>query len=174
MLDPQSGRAQTDNLDALNRQVVQLYQNGEYAKATEVAKRALALAESELGPHHPEVGTTLNNLAGLYHYQGRTAEAEPLYKRSLGILEKTLAIQEKTLGPNHLNVAMTLFRLAWLYGVMGRYREAERIGKRTLAILEKALGLDHPDVSILLNDLGGLYLVQRDNRPFGKAEQPAC
>ncbi len=65
ILDPQSGRAETDNLDALNRQVVQLYQKGEYAKATEVAKRSLALAESELGPDHPDVGQSLNNLAFL-------------------------------------------------------------------------------------------------------------
>jgi tetratricopeptide (TPR) repeat protein len=32
----------------------------------------------------------LNNLAGLYYSQGKYAEAEPLYKRSLQIREKTL------------------------------------------------------------------------------------
>ena len=38
-----------------------------------------------LGPNHPDVATSLNNLARLYYAHGRYAEAEPLYKRSLGI-----------------------------------------------------------------------------------------
>ena len=37
-----------------------------------------------------DVGSSLNNLAGLYASQGRYAEAEPLYKRSLAISEKAL------------------------------------------------------------------------------------
>jgi tetratricopeptide (TPR) repeat protein len=41
-----------------------------------------------LGPDHSNVGTALNNLAGLYQAQGRYAEAEPLYRRSLAIREK--------------------------------------------------------------------------------------
>ena len=40
------------------------------------------------------MATSLNNLAGLYHAQGKYGEAEPLYKRSL-------AIREKILGPEH-------------------------------------------------------------------------
>ncbi len=50
----------------------------------------------------------LNNLAGLYDDQGRYAEAEPLYKRSL-------AIREKALGPDHPDVATALNNLAELY-----------------------------------------------------------
>ncbi|MEO0810268.1 MAG: tetratricopeptide repeat protein, partial [Pseudomonadota bacterium] len=41
-------------------------------------------------PDHPNVGTTLNNLAELYRLQGRYAEAEPLYKRTITIFEKAL------------------------------------------------------------------------------------
>ena len=60
-------------------------------------KRSLAIYEKALGPEHPDVGTSLNNLAALYADQGRYAEAEPLYKRSL-------AISEKALGPDHPDV----------------------------------------------------------------------
>jgi Tetratricopeptide repeat len=53
-------RAQgTDDLDALNKQVVTLYSQGKYAEATEIAKRSLALAEKKLGPDHHTVGTSL-------------------------------------------------------------------------------------------------------------------
>ena len=83
-----------DDLAALNAQVGKLYGEGKYAEATEIGKRSLALSERKLGPDHPNVGTSLNNLALLYQAQGRYSEAEPLYKRSL-------ALSEKALGPDH-------------------------------------------------------------------------
>ena len=43
-----------------------------------------------LGPEHPDVARSLNNLAGLYRAQGQYAKAEPLYQRALGIREKAL------------------------------------------------------------------------------------
>ena len=43
-----------------------------------------------LGPDHPDAAHSLINLAALYDSQGRYAEAEPLYKRSLAISEKAL------------------------------------------------------------------------------------
>ena len=71
---------------------------GRYAEAEPLYKRALAIQEKALGPDHPDVATALNNLAVLYRHQGRYAEAEPLYKRAL-------AIEEKALGPDHPDVA---------------------------------------------------------------------
>ena len=50
------------------------------------------------------MATSLNNLAGLYHAQGKYAAAEPLYNRSL-------AIREKVLGPQHPDVATSLNNL---------------------------------------------------------------
>jgi tetratricopeptide (TPR) repeat protein len=51
------------------------------------------------------VAGSLNNLASLYNAQGRYADAERLFKRSL-------AIREKDLGPNHPNVASVLNNVA--------------------------------------------------------------
>ena len=83
----------------------------------------LAIGEKALGPDHPDVGIRLNNLAQLYHGQGRYAEAEPLYKRGL-------AITEKALGPDHPDVGIRLNNLALLYHDQGRYAEAEPLYKR--------------------------------------------
>jgi hypothetical protein len=55
-----------------------LYLIGDYAGAQPPYECALALREQALGPDHPEVATSLNYLAVLYHTQGRYAEAEPL------------------------------------------------------------------------------------------------
>jgi len=85
-----------------------LYDNqGRYAEAEPLYKRALAIWEKALGPDHPEVAMGLNNLGNLYEDQGRYGEAEPLSKRAL-------AIQEKALGPDHPEVGKYLNNLATL------------------------------------------------------------
>jgi tetratricopeptide (TPR) repeat protein len=69
--------------------VVMLYQQGSYSEATKVAEEALTIAEKTFGLNHPAVATSLNNLAMLYEAQGKYAEAEPLYKRSMKIRERS-------------------------------------------------------------------------------------
>ena len=84
---------------------------------------ARAIREKALGPEHPDVAASRNNLAELYQAQGRYAEAEPLYRRSL-------AIWEKALGPEHPHVATGLNNLTVLYRAQGRYAEAEPLFRR--------------------------------------------
>ena len=53
---PLGAQAQApDDLDAMNRQVVQLYQPGKYVEATDIAKRSLC--GEEFGSDHPSVAT---------------------------------------------------------------------------------------------------------------------
>ena len=60
---------------------------GRYADAEPLYKRSLAIIEKALGPDHPHVATSLNNLAA-YREQGRYADAEPLFKRALAIRKR--------------------------------------------------------------------------------------
>ena len=103
---------------------------------------------------------SLNDLALLYWAQGKYAEAEPLYRRSL-------VIREKALGAEHPDVAESLNDLALLYWAQGKYAEAEPLYKRSLAIYEKALGAEHPDVAI---SLGNLALLSESQGRYGEAE----
>jgi CHAT domain-containing protein/Tfp pilus assembly protein PilF len=96
------------------------------------------------------VAQSLNNLALMYCYQGRYAEAEPLYRRSLQIWEARL-------GQDHPDVATCLNNLASLYDNQGRYAEAEPLYRRSLRIWEAKLGQDHPDVALSLNNLALLH-----------------
>jgi len=50
----------------LNREVEELYLAGEYDRAVVVAHKALQVAERNVGPDHPEVATSLENLVDLY------------------------------------------------------------------------------------------------------------
>jgi tetratricopeptide (TPR) repeat protein len=59
----------------------------------------------------------MNNLALLYHYQGRYEQAEPLY---LQVLE----LGKRLWGEDHPDVAISLNNLAALYKSQGRYEQA--------------------------------------------------
>jgi len=113
--------------DILNQEVITEYRQGNYKKATQIAKIALKVAEENVGADHPNVATSLNNLAELYRTQGNYAKAEPLYKRSL-------AIWEKALGADHPNVATSLENMAFLYRATNRDSEAKKLEKRAREI----------------------------------------
>jgi len=144
----------------LNAEFRRLYSASKDDEARPLAERALELREKALGPEHPDVARSLNNLAALYWKKGDYAKAEPLYQRAL-------AIREKTLGPEHPDVALSLNNLANLYYDKGDYAKAEPLHQRALAIREKALGPEHPDVAASLNNLANLYGAKGD---YAKAE----
>ncbi len=116
--------------DALNTEMAELRRAGESDRAVVVAKKALEVAEKNVGSNHPDVAESLNNLAALYGTQGDYAQAEPLYKRSL-------AIWEKALGPDHPDVAISLENMAVLFRATGRAKEAEVLERRAAVILER-------------------------------------
>jgi tetratricopeptide (TPR) repeat protein len=74
-----------------------------------------------LGPDHPDVAMTLNNLAVLYKFAGKYAEAEPLYQRALAIFEAAL-------GPTHPKVRTCRKNYAQLLRQMQRQAEATALG----------------------------------------------
>jgi tetratricopeptide (TPR) repeat protein len=86
---------------ALNNLAIVYKEQGKYADAEGLFKRALAIQEKTRGKDHPDVAATLNNLAVVYLEQGKYADAEGLHKRAL-------AIKEKALGKDHPDVALTL------------------------------------------------------------------
>ncbi len=108
--------------EALNKEVLSLYQKGQYDRAVVVATKALDVAEKAVGSNHPSVAQSLNNLAALYYAQGQYGQAEPLYKRPL-------AIWEKALGPDHPDVAGSLNNLAELYRATGTHSSHQAMRK---------------------------------------------
>ena len=68
--------AQEARWETVNQKALQLLRQGKYQEGIRVAKEGLRVAEKTFGSDHPNVATSLNNLAGLYHAQGKYAEAE--------------------------------------------------------------------------------------------------
>ena len=125
-----AGGAET--ADSLIRRVIALYKSGEYDEALPLAKRAVALAEQQFGPEHPEVATALSNLVLLYKAKGLFADAEEPAKRAL-------AITETMFGPDFPDVARQLTNVASIYAAQQKFDEAEPLYVRALAIVEKSM-----------------------------------
>ena len=137
-------------IEALRKQVKELYRERKHAEALSVAEKYVALSRERFGDEATESAKAIDWLARVYRAQGRFAEAEPMLRQSL-------AIREKALGPEHPSVAQSLHDLALLHDRQRRYPEAEALYQRSLAIREKALGPEHPDVSTSLNNLAVVY-----------------
>ncbi|MBD2288905.1 tetratricopeptide repeat protein [Microcystis wesenbergii FACHB-1317] len=103
-----------------------------------------------LGEEHPDVATSLNNLAELYKFQGKYEEAEPLFLQAL-------ELRKRLLEENHPDVAHSLNNLAELYRSQGRYTEAEPLHLQALELRKRLLGDNHPHVAQSLNNLATLY-----------------
>lgn len=124
-----------------------------YRRSEENYREALALLEDDVravGPDHPDVATSLSDLAILYSDRGEYTEAEPLFKRALTILENNL-------GSGDRFVADAVVNLAHCYYIQGRYDDAESLYNRALKIRKKELRADHPELAESLNHLAWLY-----------------
>jgi tetratricopeptide (TPR) repeat protein len=147
------GLALVVGASVLNRTGLYLYGHASYTIAEPLYVRALSIYEQELRPQHPNIASSLDNLAELYRAQGKYVEAEPLYQRALSIWEQEL-------GANHPNTATSLNNLALLYYDQGKYAEAEPLYRRAFSIREQELGANHPDTASSLNNLAALYQEQ--------------
>jgi CHAT domain-containing protein len=162
---PRVTSAQPADLVAIVTASQKARDNGDFAAAEREARRFEQAVRSRFGVDHQYYGRALHNLAlAIYYggaYNGRAAEAEPLFKR-------TLAIFEKTLGRDHADVANALDGLSAVYNLQGRHAESIPLATRALAILEKINGPDH---RALVNPLDGLALVYTVQAQYAEAER---
>jgi Tfp pilus assembly protein PilF len=61
---------------------------GKYAQAEPLYRRALVIDEKALGPEHPQVAAVLENYAALLHKLNRDAEADKMEARAQAIRAK--------------------------------------------------------------------------------------
>ncbi|MGK7940457.1 MAG: tetratricopeptide repeat protein [Crocosphaera sp.] len=152
----------SSNLEPLYRQLGEVYadrvQSGkaldreqEFILAEDYLKKALALQTKF--KQEESLASSLNNLAELYHFQGRYSDADPLYLKALELITILL-------GDNHPDVATSLNNLAGLYKSQGRYSDAKPLYLQALELRKKLLGDNHPDIATSLNNLAGLYYYQ--------------
>ena len=133
----------------LNQAGYYLHDQGRYAEAEPLCRRALEIREKALGPEHPATALSLNNLAELLRDRGDFDGAEPFYRRAL-------EIREGVLGPEHPDTAQSLNNLATLLYNRADYDGAEPLYRRALQIHDKVFGPKHPNTATSLNNLAAL------------------
>lgn len=141
---------QLQRADILNRLALVTAARGEYAKAEEWQRAALAAREAYLAPDDPVLAITYNDLAEACFPQGKLEEAE-------NRLQAALRIQKSRLARLDPQLARTRNNLAALLAAMGDHSRAEQLFLEDLQFKREALGTDHPHVATTLNNLGVVY-----------------
>lgn len=128
---------------------------GEFDEAEEYHRLALARKRDVLGPVHPSIASTLNNLGVLLTQLQRFPEAEP-------VMRESLAMRQKLYDDNHPEIAAGMGQLAALLTRQERYDEAEPLLQQALEMRRATLEPGHPHIAVNLNNLANLYRAQGD------------
>ena len=113
-------------------------------------EQAVEIRRRELGDEHPGTLDSINNLGMLFQYQGKYAEAEPLYREDL-------EVSRRTLGDEHPSTLISINNLGVLFQDQGKYSEAEALYREAVEVRRRTLGDEHPKTLTSINNLGLLF-----------------
>jgi serine/threonine protein kinase/tetratricopeptide (TPR) repeat protein len=126
---------------------------GRYDEAEPNLRKSLAIRRAALPPGHPDIATSLNNLASLLQDKNKLADAEPLFREAIQIYRAAVP-------PEHANIASSLDNLAWLLQSQNRIEEADPLYREAISIRRASLPAGHPDIAKGLNNLASLLQSQ--------------
>ncbi len=121
-------------------------------KARPLLERALALGRG-IGPEHPRVAQTLNDLGVLLRMKGEAGA-------SVAMLEDAVKIRRRLLGPQHKDLAVSISELGRSYNSLNQPEPAEAMAREALAMRQSLFGSAHRETATSMGDLG-LLLWQR-------------
>jgi hypothetical protein len=76
----------------------------DFASADELLRGAARIQEAELGPLHPDLANTLNNLAIVAEKTGRLGDAETFYRRAVAIASASLPVDHPMIAASRENL----------------------------------------------------------------------
>jgi hypothetical protein len=115
---------QPANVTYLNAAAELSYAFGEFHETGHLLEQVLRVQQKLLGPEHPDLAQTLNNLGVLRHTQGRSTEAEAFYLWALEICQANRHPQDQ-------DVVNVVRNYAAFLQECGRLPEAESLRART-------------------------------------------
>jgi tRNA A-37 threonylcarbamoyl transferase component Bud32/tetratricopeptide (TPR) repeat protein len=129
---------------------------GRLSDAIQDSRLAVAAKERALGADHPDLGSTIGNLANQLAGLGDFAQAIEASQRAVEIVEAGL-------GPDHPRTSVVLSNHGEFLCRLGRFREARAVAERALKIFEretdpKGAWVTFPLLTLGLSHLGvGLF-----------------
>ena len=149
-----------DDSSELERNAVEFYNKGEYAKATSEALQVLRVWQDQGGEGQVHYAFLLYVLAGYQQRQGDFQRAESYHLESVKLFGALL-------GEHHPDYASVLDNLAVMYQDQGHFESAKRNFLQANEIRVETLGTEHFGYALGLNNLAALY---QDMGELGAAE----
>lgn len=136
--------------------IAEVYRHlGLYDEADPLSQEALKTRQGLLPKGHPDIATSLVQVATLRWRQGRFGEAEPMAREALQLREAIDAREQSV--ESALAVAEALDRVALILRRLGRYDEAQPYVEQAIDITEKTQGPDSMEMANRLNTLAILF-----------------
>jgi len=146
---------------AMLSDVASIYENlGMFARAEELARRALELRLQNQGERSLEASESYGQVGRLLAEQGEREEAIELLGLSLDIRQSRISRPDSIL-------ARTQADLAWQLRAGGRHAEAAQLFEQALQVQQDLLGIDHPEAA---STLFGLAVSHHELGQFDEAE----
>jgi serine/threonine-protein kinase len=140
-----------DIAEDLDERSIALRALGRLEDSEAVVLAAFELRRASLGPDHPRIAVSYNNLAVIQRELGKLDEAEANYKRALDL-------RIPALGREHPETADSLNNLAALLHYRGRYAEAATAFEDVSAVYGRLYGEEHPRTVTAANNLAVVLL----------------
>jgi CHAT domain-containing protein/Tfp pilus assembly protein PilF len=153
--------AQSDELMQGIQQLMQKFQEGNYADVLKISEKMLGLAEKEFGVDHPIHAIILSLVGASEAQMGNSASAEKKFVQALSVLQNAPAEYVSFTGRIYSG-------LGDIYHGRGEFEKAEEYYLKSLPVFAKTVGRDGPDYANTLNNLGNLY---KDLGDYAKAEK---
>ncbi len=98
-------------------------------------------------PDHPDIGTSMGNLAIAYSALGRHEDA-------LAMEESALEFHRRVLPSGHPSIAVSLYNISLSYEQAGDMRQAMDCAREAVVIRQAALPRGHPDLEDAEENVG--------------------
>lgn len=141
---PEARKKEQVDVAALTQQIGELRDQGEYARAIEAGRAAVALTEKTFGRDDPQTGAAKRALAAAYLEVDDKVAAAPLLRDAIAILEQADPLDEVALSYAVGDLAQTVESDS----------EAESLYRKALTLAEKTSGPEHAATGHALNNLG--------------------
>ena len=125
-------------------------EKSDYVQAMYWKQNCYEAVKERLGNDHPDLASSLGNIAALHALMGNYSKAEKLYLQALEIDIGVYGEIDSTVSTDFNN-------LAQLYESMGYYDKAESLYKRSVSIRKEIYGENHLQIATVLSNLAGLY-----------------
>ena len=149
-----------DIVRSLRNVAISYWRQDQLHSAMELTQQARTMLLEVPGKNEQLQDSLTNNLANIYSYMDRNAEAEHLQRE---LLEARYA----RYGENHLSTGFAHDNLAITLDALEKWEEAEQHYRKALQILLLVYGDDHPEVAQTMANVGS-FLVDRG--AFNEAE----